>query len=221
MLGARLQLETDMVWLTSKSQQKTHKPLKTGNTERLKSVLWETIQEDRRREVLLMQGAGHFSGDCIGARRRCGDWGRGFPSGSWPGRRWPGSHFPVSTVSLEVSRAGFHPSPDFGRLRWGDLFENLYKGMKLLCDCSSKQSMVFIEYILDESTLMDRRHVNCNWKRKYLMIYWHGDCPNSLSLKGLCKKYFFLVILIHICIYTLYQQTYNPKLILLVKLWVF
>lgn len=33
----------------------------------------------------------------------------------------------------------------------------LYKGMKLLCDCSSKQSVVFIEYVLDESTLMDRR----------------------------------------------------------------
>lgn len=169
MLGAGLQLETDVVWLTSKRQQETHKPLKTGNSERLKSVLWETIQEGRRREVLRVQGAGQFWGDCIGTGEEVWRLGQGFTSGGLPGRRWPGSHFSVSPVSLEVSRAGFHPSPDFGRLRWSDL-RMLYKGMKLLCDCSSNQSMVFFEYILDESTLMDRRH-SCPGVLKYWTVY--------------------------------------------------
>lgn len=138
-LGAGLQLETGVVWLTSKRQQETCKPLKTGNTERLNNVLWETVKEGRRREALRVQGAGLFGGDCMGTGRRCGAWGGGFISGglgSAPASRTHqlsaspggGGHpvFSVSPVSLEVSRAGSHPSPDFGRLRCSDLFENVF-----------------------------------------------------------------------------------------------
>lgn len=105
--------------------------------------------------------------------RRCGGWGRGFTSGGLgpaPASRTHqlgaslggGGQAQSSLWHLSAWRlAGlaFIPHQILGGSDEVIYLRMLYKGMKLLFDCSSKRSVVFIEHILDESTLMDRRRL--------------------------------------------------------------